>query len=173
MDDAVEIYTDGACKGNPGPGGYGVVLLAGGRRKELSGGFRKTTNNRMELLACIEGLRSLKRPCTVVLTSDSKYVVEAMNKSWAKRWRANGWKLSPSKPAKNSDLWKQLLDLCGSHQVSFKWVQGHNGHPENECCDVLAVAASQLKDLPADIAFETGILADDLFSGTVPASSVI
>ncbi len=91
MDEAVEIYTDGACKGNPGPGGYGVVLLSGGRRKELSGGFRKTTNNRMELLACIEGLRSLKRPCTVVLTSDSKYVVEAMNKGWAKRWRSNGW----------------------------------------------------------------------------------
>ena len=173
MDEAVEIYTDGACKGNPGPGGYGVVLLSGGRRKELSGGFRKTTNNRMELLACIEGLRSLKRPCTVVLTSDSKYVVEAMNKGWAKRWRSNGWKLSPSKPAKNSDLWKQLLDLCGGHRVSFKWVQGHNGHPENECCDVLAVAASQLKELPADLAFETNVLADDLFSGTIQTSSVI
>lgn len=173
MNEAVEIYTDGACRGNPGPGGYGVVLLSGGRRKELSGGFRKTTNNRMELLACIEGLRSLKRPCTVVLTSDSKYVVEAMNKGWARRWRAGGWKLSPSKPAKNADLWKQLLDLCGSHQVSFKWVQGHNGHPENECCDVLAVAAAQLKDLPADTVFENSILADDLFSGTVPAGSVI
>ena len=163
MDESVEIYTDGACKGNPGPGGYGVVLLSGGRRKELSGGFRKTTNNRMELLACVEGLRSLKRPCSVVLTSDSKYVVEAMRKGGAKRWRSNGWKLSPSKQAKNSDLWKLLLDLCGEHAVSFKWVEGHSGHPENECCDVLAVAAAQQKELPADPGFETSVIADDLF----------
>jgi ribonuclease HI len=164
MGESVEIYTDGACKGNPGPGGYGVVLLSGGRRKELSGGFRKTTNNRMELLACIEGLRSLKRPCTVNLTSDSRYVVDAMTKGWAMRWRSKGWKLSPSKQAKNSDLWAVLLDLCSEHQVSFKWVEGHSGHPENECCDVLAVAASQLKDLPADPAFENPAQPDDLFS---------
>jgi ribonuclease HI len=164
MDEPVKMYTDGACKGNPGPGGYGVVLLAGERRKELSGGFRKTTNNRMELLACIEGLRSLKRPCTVELTSDSSYVVNAIEKGWAKRWRSKGWKLSPSKPAKNSDLWKQLLDLCAEHTVSFHWVKGHAGHPENERCDVLAVEASQLKELPADMAFETSALTDDLFS---------
>ena len=138
MDEAVEIYTDGACKGNPGPGGYGVVLLSGGRRKELSGGFRKTTNNRMELLACVEGLRSLKRPCSVVLTSDSSYVVNAIEKGWAKRWRSKNWMLSPGKPAKNSDLWKQLLELCAEHTVKFHWVKGHAGHPENERCDALA-----------------------------------
>jgi ribonuclease HI len=154
MDETVEIYTDGACRGNPGPGGYGIVLLCGPRRKELSGGFRKTTNNRMELLACIEGLRSLTRPCTVVLTSDSRYVVNAMELGWARRWRSNGWKLSPSRPAKNSDLWKQLLDLCETHQVRFRWVKGHNAHPENERCDALAVAASQFENLPADSVFE-------------------
>jgi ribonuclease HI len=164
MEEPVEIYTDGACKGNPGPGGYGAVLLSGGHRKELSGGFRKTTNNRMELLACIEGLRSLKRPSKVVLTSDSKYVVEAVNKGWARRWRANGWRLSPSKQAKNPDLWKQLLDLCAEHSVCFKWIKGHAGHPENERCDVLAVEASQLKDLPADAAFENNAPTDELFS---------
>ena len=164
MDEPVKMYTDGACKGNPGPGGYGVVLLSGERRKELSGGFRKTTNNRMELLACIEGLCSLKRHCTVELTSDSSYVVNAIEKGWAKRWRSRGWKLSPSKPAKNSDLWKQLLDLCAEHTVKFHWVKGHAGHPENERCDVLAVEASQLKELPADLAFETSVLTDDLFS---------
>ena len=164
MNESVEIYTDGACKGNPGPGGYGVVLLSGGRRKELSGGFRKTTNNRMELLACIEGLRSLKRPCTVVLTSDSSYVVNAIEKGWAKRWRSKSWMLSPGKPAKNSDLWKQLLELCAEHTVKFHWVKGHAGHPENECCDVLAVAATQLKELPADPGFENNLIADGLFS---------
>jgi len=155
MTDSVELYTDGACKGNPGPGGYGAVLLFGDRRKELSGGYRKTTNNRMELLACIEGLRSLKRPCNVVLTSDSTYVVNAIEKGWAKRWRSNHWKLSPSKTAKNSDLWKDLLDLCAEHSVSFKWVKGHSGHPENERCDELAAAVSEKKELPADKVFET------------------
>ncbi len=165
MKDTIEIYTDGACKGNPGPGGYGVVLIFGDREKELSGGFRKTTNNRMELLACIEGLRSLKRPCSVVLTSDSKYVVNAMVKGWAKRWRSNGWKLSPSKLAKNPDLWSDLLDLCEKHTVRFKWVKGHSAHPENERCDTLAVAASNGKKLPADLGFETPSMPEgDLFS---------
>jgi ribonuclease HI len=167
MSDIIQIYTDGACKGNPGPGGYGVVLVAGERKRELSGGFRKTTNNRMELLACIEGLRSLKRPSSVVLTSDSKYVVNAMVKGWAIKWRSRGWKLSPSKPAKNPDLWAQLLDLCSEHKVEFKWVKGHNEHPENERCDELAVAASAGRDLPADAAFENPNLlipGDDLFS---------
>jgi len=167
MNEIVEIFTDGACKGNPGPGGYGVVLIFGDRTRELSGGFRKTTNNRMELLACIEGLRSLKRPCSVVLTSDSKYVVNAMVQGWAKRWRSKGWKLAPSKPAKNPDLWEQLLDLCNEHKVTFKWVKGHSEHPENERCDELAVAASHGKGLPADLAFENpeaAIPADDLFS---------
>jgi ribonuclease HI len=165
MTEMIELYTDGACKGNPGPGGYGAVLLFGERRKELSGGFRKTTNNRMELLACVEGLRSLKRPCEVDLTSDSAYVVNAMVKGWAKRWRSNHWKLSPSKTAKNSDLWKDLLELCSTHSVSFHWVKGHSGHPENERCDELAVAASELKELPADLAFELpAVPSDDLFS---------
>lgn len=164
MMDIVQIYTDGACKGNPGPGGYGVVLISGEQKKELSGGFLKTTNNRMELLACIEGLRSLKRPCSVVLTSDSKYVVNAMVKGWAKRWRSNGWKLSPSKSAKNPDLWSDLLDLCEKHDVQFEWVKGHSEHPENERCDALAVAASNGKALPADLAYENPELSEgDLF----------
>ena len=162
MDDPIEIYTDGACSGNPGPGG--TVLIAGKHRKELSGGFRKTTNNRMELLACIEGLRALKRTSTVRLTSDSKYVVDAIKLGWAKRWRAKGWQLSPSKAAKNPELWKKLLDLCEKHTVEFHWVKGHSGHPENERCDELAVTASQLKDLPADRAFEASLTAPpDLF----------
>ena len=167
INELVEIFTDGACKGNPGPGGYGVVLISGEREKELSGGFQKTTNNRMELLACIEGLRSLKRPSRVVLTSDSKYVVNSMVKGWAKKWRSKGWKLSPSKSAKNTDLWAQLLELSELHTVDFKWVKGHNDHPENERCDELAVAASQRKDLPPDSGFENQenfIPADDLFS---------
>ncbi len=165
MADRIQIFTDGACRGNPGPGGYGVVLIFGDQTKELSGGFRKTTNNRMELLACIEGLRSLKRPCSVVLTSDSKYVVNAMVKGWAKRWRSNGWKLSPSKPAKNPDLWQQLLEQCEEHTVRFKWVKGHSEHPENERCDALAVAASHGKDLPPDFGFETPFMPEgDLFS---------
>ena len=155
MTNSIHIYTDGACKGNPGPGGYGAVLLCGGQRKELSGGFRKTTNNRMELMACVVGLQTLKQPSAVTLTSDSKYVVNAMARGWAKRWRSKGWKLSPSKPAKNSDLWKELLALCEKHTVTFLWVKGHAGHPENERCDVMAVAASELKELPADEAFET------------------
>ncbi len=167
MREKVEIYTDGACKGNPGPGGYGVVLLFGDREKELSGGFRETTNNRMELIACVEGLRSLKRPCEVVLTSDSKYVVNAMVKGWAKKWRSKGWMLSPSKHAKNPDLWAALLDLCAEHAVTFKWVKGHANHPENERCDQLAVAASNEKERPVDIGFENPDQArvqDDLFS---------
>ena len=165
MDAGIEIYTDGACKGNPGPGGYGVVLLAGRRRRELSGGFRKTTNNRMELLACIVGLRSLKRPSRVTLTSDSKYVVNAMVKGWAKKWRAKGWQLSPSKPAKNPDLWAELLDLCAEHTVEFKWVKGHNDHPENERCDALAVAASHREALEVDHGFEAPAAPEgDLFA---------
>lgn len=164
MSEAVQLFTDGACKGNPGPGGYGAVLLMGGHRKELSGGFRKTTNNRMELMACIEGLRSLKRPCRVVLTSDSTYVVNAMEKGWARRWRSKSWKLSSSQTAKNSDLWSDLLGLCDMHTVSFKWVKGHSGHPENERCDALAVEGASLETLPADQAFELPPLpSGDLF----------
>ena len=164
MSETIEIFTDGACKGNPGPGGYGVVLISNDRKKELSGGFRKTTNNRMELLACIEGLRSLNRPCSVTVTSDSKYVVNAMVKGWAEKWRSRGWKLSPSKPAKNPDLWMELLDLCTKHKVEFRWVKGHNNHPENERCDELAVAASNENELPIDEGFEIPCIPEgDLF----------
>lgn len=165
MSEPIEIYTDGACRGNPGPGGYGVVLISGGRKKELSGGFLKTTNNRMELLACIVGLKSLKRPCHVVLTSDSKYVVNAIEKGWAKKWQSKGWMLSPSKPAKNPDLWVQLLELCQEHSVKFMWVKGHNNHPENERCDALAVAAAEGDNLPVDEGFEHPSAPEgDLFS---------
>lgn len=150
----VTLYTDGACLGNPGPGGYGVVLLYNGHRKELSGGFRKTTNNRMEMMAAIVGLRTLKQTCRVKLYSDSRYVVQAMSEGWARRWQARGWKRSAREPAKNPDLWAEMLDLSQKHDVSYHWVKGHAGHPENERCDVLAVAAANQRGLPADKAYE-------------------
>ena len=140
---AVEIYTDGACSGNPGAGGYGVVLLYGSARKELSEGYRLTTNNRMEVLAVIKGLEALKEPCQVTLYSDSKYVVDAIQKGWAKKWQANHWMRNAKEPALNSDLWEQLLGLLGQHDVTFHWVKGHAGHPMNERCDQLAVAQSE------------------------------
>ncbi|MEO6723945.1 MAG: ribonuclease HI [Blastocatellia bacterium] len=150
----VVIYTDGACSGNPGPGGYGAVLLFNGNRKELSGGFRLTTNNRMEMLAAIEALRSLEDASAVKLHTDSQYVVNAIMQGWAKRWRANGWMRNKKEKAINPDLWGQLLDLCAQHHVEFIWVRGHSGNIENERCDVLAVAAAQQRDLPADDAYE-------------------
>ncbi len=146
----VVIYTDGACSGNPGPGGYGVVMLFGDHRKELSGGFRKTTNNRMELLGAIEGLRALKDRCAVKLHTDSQYVVNAIEKGWAAKWKANGWMRNKKDKAVNPDLWEQLLQLCKQHKVEFIWVRGHSGNVENERCDVLAVAASQQPNLPVD-----------------------
>jgi ribonuclease HI len=146
----VVIYTDGACTGNPGPGGYGVVLLYNSHRKELSGGFRRTTNNRMEMMAAIVGLQTLNQPCEVTLHSDSKYLVDAITQGWAQKWQSNGWKRNKKDRAKNPDLWQQLLDLCDFHQVTFRWVKGHAGNPENERCDQLAVAAAQLPDLPVD-----------------------
>lgn len=146
----VVIYTDGACSGNPGPGGYGVVMLFGEHRKELSGGFRKTTNNRMELLGAIEGLRALKERCSVKLHTDSQYVVNAIEKGWAVKWRANGWMRNKTDKAVNPDLWEQLLTLCQQHEVQFIWVKGHAGNKENERCDVLAVAAAQKSNLPED-----------------------
>ena len=136
----VEIFTDGACSGNPGPGGWGAVLRYGGTEKELSGGEAVTTNNRMELTAAISALSALKQPCRVTLTTDSQYVVNGIEKGWAKSWRKNGWKKSNKEPALNSDLWQELLSLCETHQVSFRWVRGHDGHLENERCDRLAVA---------------------------------
>ena len=136
----VILYTDGACSGNPGPGGWGAILEYRGQRRELCGGAAGTTNNRMELTGVIEGLRALKEPCDVTLVSDSKYVVDALTKGWAKSWRARGWVKSDKKPALNSDLWAQLLALCEVHTVRCRWIKGHAGHPENERCDAMAVA---------------------------------
>jgi ribonuclease HI len=150
----VIIYTDGACIGNPGPGGYGVVLKYAGHRRELSGGYRLTTNNRMELLAAIKGLEALKEPCMVSLFSDSLYVVKAMREGWAIRWRANGWRLKTKQPAVNQDLWQRLLDLCETHDVAFEWVRGHAGDIENERCDQLANEGARRNDLPPDDHYE-------------------
>ena len=135
----VEIFTDGACSGNPGPGGWGVVLRYGTKEKELSGGERNTTNNRMELTAAIMGLSALKEPCKVRLVTDSKYVADGITKGWAASWRKNGWRKADKKPALNPDLWERLLDLISYHEVIIDWVKGDAGHPENERCDRLAV----------------------------------
>lgn len=139
----VLMYTDGACSGNPGPGGFGTILKYGKHEKEISGGEAITTNNRMELSAVIAGLKALKEPCKVSVYSDSKYVVDAVNLGWAEKWRKNGWKRSNKEPALNIDLWEKLLALINIHKVSFHWVKGHAGHPENERCDALAVAESK------------------------------
>lgn len=136
----VDIFTDGACSGNPGPGGYGVILRYNGIEKVLSGGEPSTTNNRMELLGVISGLEALKTRCCVKLYTDSKYVVEAVVNGWAKSWKAKGWKRKDGKPAKNPELWERLLLLLEKHEVEFIWIKGHDGHPENERCDALAVA---------------------------------
>ena len=135
----VEMFTDGACSGNPGPGGYGVILKYKDNVKELYGGEHETTNNRMELTAVIIGLSVLKEPCSVTITTDSKYIVDAVTKGWAKKWKANNWIKSDKKKALNSDLWDKLLTLLDIHKVTFVWVKGHAGHPENERCDRLAV----------------------------------
>ena len=137
---SVELFTDGACSGNPGPGGWGAILRFGNAEKELSGGEMNTTNNRMELTAVIEGLSALKEPCAVKLTTDSKYVADGVTKGWAESWRKNGWRKADKKPALNPDLWEKLLDLLKIHQVEICWVKGHAGHTENERCDKLAVA---------------------------------
>jgi len=136
----VEIFTDGACSGNPGPGGWGAILRCDGREKELSGGESHTPNNRMELSGVINALSALKYPCKVRLTTDSKYVVDGITKGWAQGWKKRGWKKSDGKPALNPDLWGQLLDLMAVHDVEFCWIKGHAGHEENERCDRLAVA---------------------------------
>ncbi len=138
---SVNIYTDGACSGNPGPGGYGAILVFQGIEREISGAHPETTNNRMELLGAISALELLKEPCKVTLTSDSKYLVDGINLGWARSWRKNGWRKSDKKPALNPDLWGRLLDLLDIHDVTFVWVKGHAGHPYNERCDALAVAA--------------------------------
>jgi ribonuclease HI len=149
----VIIYTDGACIGNPGPGGYGVILTAGKQRKELSGGFRLTTNNRMELMAAIVGLSSLKEKSKVTLISDSRYLVDAMRQGWVQKWRAKGWKRGK---AENVDLWERLLGLCGQHEVTFEWVEGHASNPYNNRCDVLSVQAARGKNLAVDEPYENG-----------------
>jgi ribonuclease HI len=136
----VDIYTDGACRGNPGKGGWGAVLVYKGVEKELSGGERMTTNNRMELFAVIAALSALREPCEITLTSDSKYVVDAVTKGWAQSWKAKGWKKADKSPALNADLWDKLLALLDYHTVTFVWVKGHAGHPYNERCDALATA---------------------------------
>ena len=149
----VTVFTDGACSGNPGPGGYCAILQYGEHRRELSGGFRRTTNNRMELTAVIKALEALKQPCSVTIFSDSEYVVNSITKGWARGWRAKGWRRS-GKIVPNWDLWDRLLELCARHQVEFRWVQGHAGHAENEHCDQLAVLAASASDLAIDAGYE-------------------
>lgn len=153
----VTIYTDGACLGNPGPGGYGTVLLYGTHRQEISGGFRLTTNNRMEIMAVIAALEALKEPCRVTLYSDSQYVVNAMTQGWARRWRANSWKRNQREAAVNPDLWGRLLDLCDQHQVEFRWLRGHSGIAENERCDQLAVNAAKQPGLLEDTGYKSPV----------------
>ena len=152
---SVTIHTDGACLGNPGPGGYGAVLDYEGTRKELSGGFRLTTNNRMELLAVITALEALKEPCQVTVYSDSRYVVDAIEKGWAKRWRAKAWMRTKKEAAINPDLWNRLLQLTEQHDVTLEWVRGHAGNVANERCDQLAVEAASRRDLPPDDVYES------------------
>ena len=137
---AVTLYTDGACSGNPGPGGWGAILEFQGIEKELSGGESSTTNNRMELTAVIRGLEALKESCIVELYSDSKYVIDGLSKGWAESWRKNGWRKADKKPALNPDLWEQLLNLISKHQLNYHWVKGHAENPKNNRCDELAVA---------------------------------
>jgi ribonuclease HI len=154
-DGVVSIYTDGGARYNPGPGGYGIVQVYNGARKELTGGFRLTTNNRMELMGCIVALRELEhRDKPVALYSDSSYVVNGISKGWAKSWRKRGWIKSDRQPAVNPDLWGQLLDLIEGLNITFNWVKGHNGNPFNERCDELAVASSRLADLPVDSGYK-------------------
>jgi len=149
----VHIYTDGACLGNPGPGGYAAVLRYGARQKALSGGYRLTTNNRMEVVAAIVALESLKERCSVKLHTDSKYLADSINRGWAKRWRLKNWAKGTTKRI-NADLWQRMLELCGHHEVSFVWIRGHNGDPLNERCDALSMQAAQREELPADVTFE-------------------
>jgi len=139
----VTLFTDGACSGNPGPGGWGCILRFGDVSKELSGGEPETTNNRMELTALIEGLSALKYRCHVTVYSDSKYVLDAITQGWAKKWRQNGWMRNKKEKALNPDLWERLLSLLEQHEMEYVWVKGHAGHPENERCDELAVEESK------------------------------
>ena len=150
----VIIHTDGGCKGNPGPGGYGVVMVSGKHRRELSAGYRLTTNNRMELRAAIAALESLSEPCEVELHSDSKYLIDAVSKKWIDGWKKRGWKKADKQPVKNRDLWLLLLAAMGSHKIDWRWVKGHAGHSENERCDELANIAVVGRNLLEDAGFE-------------------
>ncbi len=143
MKKQVELFTDGSCSGNPGPGGWGAILRFGAHEKEISGGSAETTNNRMELTAVIEGLLALKEPCNVTLTTDSRYVADGLSKGWAINWKKNGWRKADKKPALNPDLWDELLRLAEIHTLKVNWIKGHAGHSENERCDALAVAETQ------------------------------
>lgn len=138
----VEIYTDGACRGNPGPGGWGAILVCRGAEKELSGGAPSTTNNKMELMGAIAAFEALKEPCEVTFTSDSQYVINGLEKGWAVGWKKRGWKKSDGSPALNPDLWDRLLSAIRPHKITYVWVRGHNGHPYNERCDSLATACA-------------------------------
>lgn len=153
MTQHVEIYTDGSCLGNPGPGGYGVVIEYGSHRKELSGGYRLTTNNRMELLAAIKGLQALKRPCRVILTTDSQYLRQGIQQ-WIHNWKRNGWRTSARSPVKNADLWQQLDQVAQLHDIQWNWVKAHQGHPQNERCDDLARAAAGQSELAEDTGYQ-------------------
>lgn len=146
----ITIYSDGACSGNPGPGGYGVILKFNEIEKELSGGFRNTTNNRMEIMGAIVGLEALKEPCEVTVVTDSQYLVNAIEKGWARKWRSKGWMRNNKERALNPDLWERLLRVIDKHKVQFQWIRGHAGHAENERCDRLAVAAASAPNLPED-----------------------
>ena len=150
----VTVYTDGACEPNPGTGGYGAILIHGNTRKELHGGFRLTTNNRMEIFAAIAGLEALKASCSVRLYSDSKYLVDAMRLGWVRRWKANGWRRTRRGKAANADLWGRLLAACGRHRVEFVWVKGHSGDPGNERADELSTLSLRRHDLPDDEGYD-------------------
>ena len=154
----VDVFTDGACLGNPGPGGYAAILVSAPHRKEIFGGFRRTTNNRMELMAAIEALEALKQPCDVDLFSDSAYLVNSVSKGWARKWQANGWRRSPGGIVPNWDLWQRLLDLAEIHTLRLQWVRGHAGHEENERCDALATAAAADTPTAIDAGYETPAL---------------
>lgn len=169
----VSLYTDGACTGNPGPGGYGVILDFEGTRKELSAGYRLTTNNRMEILAVIVGLEALRGPCKVVVYTDSRYVADSISLGWAKKWRSKGWMRTATEKASNADLWQRVLDLCDMHEVSVRWVKGHAGHPENERCDRLSVAAASGRDLLEDTGYLEALAgASKPSAGTLAPSSI-
>jgi ribonuclease HI len=161
-DAKLEIYTDGACHGNPGPGGYGIIFKGNGQPIARSGGYKLTTNNRMEIMAAIAALETLSTPAGAVIYSDSQYLVDAMTKGWAKRWKANGWKRNNKDKALNPDLWDRLLKLCERHQIEFRWVRGHNSQTENEWCDHLAEAAAREPNLPEDSGYipDSGVFGD-------------